>query len=132
MDPLTQARLGVVLAALLGSSSGAFTKVPRENTGLGRNETDRASAEPVVGLPCLSCDGDADVVDAGRRYVHRWGAAMAILADAERGDIVPVEPGVKDREIRMTRAEWMACADPHLMLSFVSKKVAGSPSRANM
>jgi DME family drug/metabolite transporter len=38
MDSLTQARLCVVLAALLWSTSGAFTKVLRENTGLGLNE----------------------------------------------------------------------------------------------
>lgn len=35
---LTQARLCILLAALLWSSSGAFTKVLRENTGLGLNE----------------------------------------------------------------------------------------------
>jgi DME family drug/metabolite transporter len=38
MDSLTQARLCVVFAALLWSTSGAFTKVLRENTGLGLNE----------------------------------------------------------------------------------------------
>jgi DME family drug/metabolite transporter len=38
MDSLTQARLCVLLAALLWSTSGAFTKVLRENTGLGLNE----------------------------------------------------------------------------------------------
>jgi len=38
MDSPTQARLCVVLAALLWSTSGAFTKVLRENTGLGLNE----------------------------------------------------------------------------------------------
>jgi DME family drug/metabolite transporter len=38
MVSLTQARLCVVLAALLWSTSGAFTKVLRENTGLGLNE----------------------------------------------------------------------------------------------
>jgi DME family drug/metabolite transporter len=38
MASLTQARLCVVLAALLWSTSGAFTKVLRENTGLGLNE----------------------------------------------------------------------------------------------
>ena len=38
MDSLTQARLCVVLAALLWSTSGAFTKVLRETTALGLNE----------------------------------------------------------------------------------------------
>lgn len=38
MDSPSQARLCVVLAALLWSTSGAFTKVLRENTGLGLNE----------------------------------------------------------------------------------------------
>src|SRR5581483_840461 len=38
MASLSQARLCVVLAALLWSTSGAFTKVLRENTGLGLNE----------------------------------------------------------------------------------------------
>ncbi|MGH7224936.1 MAG: DMT family transporter, partial [Gemmataceae bacterium] len=38
MASLTTARLCVVLAALLWSTSGAFTKVLRENTGLGLNE----------------------------------------------------------------------------------------------
>lgn len=38
MGPLTQARLCVVLAALLWSTSGAFTKILCENTGLGFNE----------------------------------------------------------------------------------------------
>lgn len=38
MVSLTQARLCVVLAALLWSTSGAFTKVLRENTGWGLNE----------------------------------------------------------------------------------------------
>lgn len=35
---LTRARLCILLAALLWSTSGAFTKVLRENTGLGLNE----------------------------------------------------------------------------------------------
>ena len=38
MASLVQARLCVLLAALLWSTSGAFTKVLRENTGLGLNE----------------------------------------------------------------------------------------------
>jgi drug/metabolite transporter (DMT)-like permease len=38
MASLTQARFCVLLAALLWSTSGAFTKVLRENTGLGLNE----------------------------------------------------------------------------------------------
>jgi DME family drug/metabolite transporter len=38
MASLTQARLCVVLAAVLWSTSGAFTKVLRENTGIGLNE----------------------------------------------------------------------------------------------
>jgi drug/metabolite transporter, DME family len=38
MDSLIKARLCVVLAALLWSTSGAFTKALRENTGLGLNE----------------------------------------------------------------------------------------------
>lgn len=38
MVSLTQARLCILLAALLWSTSGAFTKVLRENTGLGLNE----------------------------------------------------------------------------------------------
>ena len=38
MVSLTQARLCIVLAALLWGTSGAFTKVLRENTGLGLNE----------------------------------------------------------------------------------------------
>jgi DME family drug/metabolite transporter len=38
MASLTQARLCVLLAALLWSTSGAFTKVLREDTGLGLNE----------------------------------------------------------------------------------------------
>lgn len=38
MASLVPARLGVLLAALLWSTSGAFTKVLRENTGLGLNE----------------------------------------------------------------------------------------------
>jgi drug/metabolite transporter (DMT)-like permease len=38
MASLTQARLCVVLAAVLWSTSGAFTKVLRENTGLGLDE----------------------------------------------------------------------------------------------
>ena len=38
MDSLTQARLCILLAALLWSTSGTFTKVLRENTGLGLNE----------------------------------------------------------------------------------------------
>lgn len=38
MEPLTRARLCVVLAALLWSTSGAFTKILCEDTGLGFNE----------------------------------------------------------------------------------------------
>jgi len=38
MASLTTARLCILLAALLWSTSGAFTKVLRENTGLGLNE----------------------------------------------------------------------------------------------
>lgn len=38
MDSRTRARLCILLAALLWSTSGAFTKVLRENTGLGLNE----------------------------------------------------------------------------------------------
>ena len=38
LPSLTQARLCILLAALLWSTSGAFTKVLRENTGLGLNE----------------------------------------------------------------------------------------------
>lgn len=38
MDSLTQARLCIVLAALLWSTSGAMTKILCENTGLGLNE----------------------------------------------------------------------------------------------
>ena len=38
MHSLTQARLCVILAALLWSTSGAFTKILRENTGLGLNQ----------------------------------------------------------------------------------------------
>ena len=38
LPSLGQARLSILLAALLWSTSGAFTKVLRENTGLGLNE----------------------------------------------------------------------------------------------